>query len=462
MTTRSRTALLAAALLFAFPVTRATAEGAKTDGHETKRADWSIIPIPSFSRQTKLPCNMCHTTFPQLTEFGRQFKLNGYTLAGAEAVTATAASDRQTLNLDLIPPLSVMLVGSSTRTAKRQPGTQNGSIEFPDEMSLFVGEAITPHIGTFLQFTYAAADGSFGMDNADIRYSNHTSLGEKPLAWGLTLNNNPGVQDVWNSMPAWGFPYKASEIAPTPAAGVLLDGGLGQAVAGLGAYAFFDNTIYAEFSAYRNAFQGGPHPPDETAESALSGSAPYWRLAVAKAWGPHSVEVGTMGLSARLFPTGVAGPTDRFTDVGADLQYQHTTSSGFLTAHGLWLHEKQHLTASFVSEDAENLENTLQLFRADASYHLPNGLGATAGVFATTGTKDASLYAPDPVFGSRTGEPDSRGAIAQLEFMPWLNTRFSLQQTLYTSFNGANTSYDGSGRNASGNNTTYLSVWLVF
>jgi len=169
-----------------------------------------------------------------------------------------------------------------------------------------------------------------------------------------------------------------------------------------------------------------------------------------------------MGLSARLFPAGVAGPTDRYTDIGADLQYQRATSAGALTAHGLWVHEKQHLTASWAAEDAENLDNTLQLFRADASYHLSNGLGATAGLFATTGTKDASLYAPDPVFGSRTGEPDSHGFIAQLEFMPWLNTRFSLQETMYTRFNGASTSYDGSGRNASGNNTTYLSVWLVF
>ncbi|MGD8279386.1 MAG: hypothetical protein PVH00_15215, partial [Gemmatimonadota bacterium] len=445
MRTPQRTALLAAALLLAVSATGASAVGAKTGSRGEHRADWSIIPIPSYSRQTKLPCNVCHTTFPQLTEFGRQFKLNGYTLTGAEKVTAKAASERETLSLDLIPPVSVMLIGSSTTTAKRQPGTQNGSIEFPDEMSLFVGEAITPHLGTFLQFTYAAADGSFGMDNADIRYSNHASLGSRPLAWGLTLNNNPGVQDVWNTVPAWGFPYKASELAPGPAAGVMLDGGLEQSVAGLGAYAFFDNTLYAEFSAYRSAFQGGPHPPDSTAEGALSGTAPYWRAAVARTWGPNSIEVGTMGLSARLFPTGVAGPTDRYTDVGADLQYQRSTGSGFLTAHGLWVHEKQHLTASYVAEDAENLENTLQLFRADASYHLSDGLGATAGAFATTGTKDAALYAPDPVFGSRTGEPDSRGLIAQLEFMPWLNTRFTLQETMYTRFNGASTSYDGSG-----------------
>ena len=38
--------------------------------------------VPSFARQTGMPCTTCHTAFPQLTPFGRYFKLTGYTLAG--------------------------------------------------------------------------------------------------------------------------------------------------------------------------------------------------------------------------------------------------------------------------------------------------------------------------------------------------------------------------------------------
>ena len=38
--------------------------------------------IPSFARQTGQPCASCHSAFPQLTPFGRRFKLNGYTLGG--------------------------------------------------------------------------------------------------------------------------------------------------------------------------------------------------------------------------------------------------------------------------------------------------------------------------------------------------------------------------------------------
>ena len=55
------------------------------------RADHAVVPaslsaalarfyVPSFSRQTKLACSACHYQFPQLTPFGRMFKLNGYTL----------------------------------------------------------------------------------------------------------------------------------------------------------------------------------------------------------------------------------------------------------------------------------------------------------------------------------------------------------------------------------------------
>ena len=40
--------------------------------------------VPSFARQTGMPCSQCHTLSfgPALTPYGRQFKLNGYTWTG--------------------------------------------------------------------------------------------------------------------------------------------------------------------------------------------------------------------------------------------------------------------------------------------------------------------------------------------------------------------------------------------
>jgi hypothetical protein len=42
------------------------------------------LAVPSFARQTGLSCNVCHTNPPELTAFGRNFKLKGYVLTAPE------------------------------------------------------------------------------------------------------------------------------------------------------------------------------------------------------------------------------------------------------------------------------------------------------------------------------------------------------------------------------------------
>ncbi len=427
--------------------------------------DWSSVPIPSFSRQTKLPCTACHTTFPQLTAFGRLFKLNGYTLSGIEQIRATLPDTLlpPTLALDVIPPVSVMAQASLTHVAEEEPGTQNDNAEFPQQLSLFVGEAITPQIGTFLQVTYSGNDGSLGMDNADIRYANHTQLADRPLIYGVTLNNNPTVQDVWNTVPAWSFPFASSDVAPTPVAAPLLAGALAQQVAGLGAYVFWNNLLYAELSGYRSAPQGGAHPPDTSAVNTLSGVAPYWRVALNKQFGPQSIEVGTYGMRIHLFPKGIAGATDRFADLGFDAQYEREAGKMLVSGHATWLREQQAFDASLPAGTVSNSPAELRTWKADISGFVPTRrIGATLGYFAVSGSTDATLYAPASVAGSATGSPNSSGFIGQLDFNPWLNTRFSAQYVLYNKFNGGTTNYDGSNRSASNNNTLYLLAWLVF
>ena len=418
--------------------------------------------IPSFSRQTGLPCSACHNPFPRLNSFGRMYKLNGYTLTGLQVVTTGDTGKRQVLKLDLIPPISAMLLTSLTQTAKVQPGTQNGNVEFPQELSLFFGEAITPRLGTFLQVTYEPEGGGIGVDNADLRYASNVHLGGKILTFGASLNNNPTVQDVWNTVPAWGFPYSSSAVAPVPAAASLIDGRLGQQVAGLGAYALWNNHLYGEFSLYRSAVQRAPSPPDSTATNILHGVGPYWRVFYENHWERQTAMVGTLGMSTSLYPQGVGGLRNRFTDIGFDAQYERQVGGGELTAHTIWLHERQNLAADFIARRATNQTNTLNTFRIDASAYTASRLGLTIGYFSTTGTGDALRYPPNQLNGSASGLPDSRGFIAELSALPWLNTRFEIQYVAYTKFNGAKRNYDGMGRDATDNNTLYLLSWVVF
>ena len=92
---------------------------------------------------------------------------------------------------------------------------------------------------------------SWNWDNTDIRYANTASIGPLDVIYGITANNNPTVQDVWNTTPAWAFPYAVSTLAPTPAARTLIEGAFAAHVVGVGAYAFINDMLYLELTGYR-------------------------------------------------------------------------------------------------------------------------------------------------------------------------------------------------------------------
>jgi len=421
-----------------------------------------VYSVPGFARQTGLSCSACHNIFPEINSFGREFKLNGYTLTNIN--TLIEKNDKEEILLKLLSysPLSAMVQTSFTNLNTTIPGTQNNNVEFPQQLSLFYTGLISPHLGTFIQMTYSGQDGAIGMDNVDIRYNNMKMLGSKRLIYGATLNNNPSVQDVWNSIPAWRFPYATSDFAPSPSAAPLIEGALAQQVAGLGGYFFYDNLIYGEFTVYRTAHQGALNPPDSTAAGIIQGVAPYWRFALQHSWDKHYLEVGTTGMSTRLYPSGVSGLTDKYIDIGLDLQYEYTFSKSVFKLHPSWFHETQNLDATFAATGSQNKSNNLNSLKVSAEIYSDKGLGATLGYFSINGSQDNGLYSSAAITGSSAGKPDSNGFIAELSYLPWYNTKFSLQYTMYNKFNGSGSNYDGFGRNASDNNSLYLLVWLCF
>jgi hypothetical protein len=413
---------------------------------------------PSFARQTGLACNVCHTHYPELTATGRAFKLNGYVLRRADSLQGRNPGGEQNMLLNLVTPVSFMLQTSYTSTKKAQPGTQNGVVFFPDQLSLFTGGEITPHVGGFLQVTFDPQSGSFGIDNADFRYANNTTAFGRHATYGLSLNNNPTVQDIWNSTPAWGFPYGSSAAAPAPSAATQIDGTLGQQVAGLTAYTLWNDHVYLEGGVYRSAPVGTTRPLDSTAAGVLSGVAPYWRVAFPNTFGSQYLSVGTYGMSMKLFPAGVSGPSNKFTDVAFDVSYLLPLGANSFTTDATWIHETQRWDAGGTA----NARNTLNTVRFDAMYHFGHQYAFTVAPFVTTGTSDTLLYAPAQLTGSRLGSPDFSGVIGEVDVMPWQNLRMQFQYVYYGKFNGSRTNYDGSGRNASDNNTVYLLCWLLF
>ena len=171
------------------------------------------MAVPSFARQTGQPCASCHTAFPELTPFGRRFKLNGYTLEGADAWT---------------PPLAAMIQSSFTDYARKldapagtyTPPSPNGGFKTNDNVdpaqaaSVFYAGKVYGNLGAFVQTTFTNAyTRHISLDNTDIRYADTAKVGGLDFVYGLTVNNVPTVQDVWNTTPVWKFPYITSVFA---------------------------------------------------------------------------------------------------------------------------------------------------------------------------------------------------------------------------------------------------------
>ncbi len=421
--------------------------------------------LPSYARQTGQECAACHAGFPELTPYGRLFKLNAFTFRGGES------------NL---PPIAAMVIPSFTHTEAGQPsGTTPAHVGPNDNFlfsgSLFYGGAITSNIGAFAQATYDQASRNFNWDNLDVRYAHATTLLDRETVFGVTVNNNPTVTDLWNSTPAWGYPFVSSPVAPTPAAATLIEGGLAQQVMGASAYNFWNRLVYTEVGFYRTL-----SPTTLTTlgiapggTSSIKNVAPYWRIALAPSYGQNAFEVGVFGIAATLIPQRQRdNGTDHLTDVGVDAQYQWLGARDSVALQGYWITENQNLAASQALGFTTNSHNHLRSLRASATYYYDQTYGGTVAYFNINGTPDPLLFAAAPVAGSASGSPNSNGWIGELDyipfshggpsFWPWLNLKLGLQYVYYNKFNGGTTNYDGSDRSAHDNNTVFLFAWIAF
>jgi hypothetical protein len=425
----------------------------------------SASAVPSYARQTGLACSGCHYTPPELNPAGRRFKLLGYVDRADDTKVVKADGGKKRAALDLLAslPLSAWLETSFTSLKSPVPGTQNGSVEMPQDISLFLSGAWTTHVGSFMQVTYDTQDDHFGIDNTDVRYANKTKLGGKELVFGLNVNNNPTVEDLWNSTPAWGYPFVADDWAPTPTAAPIV-ASLGQDVAGFGGYAMWDNHLYLDATLYRSQHIGAEQPNEGTDFGLnIRGVAPYWRVAWQQLTGKTQFEFGTYGMHMRSSPNAVSGLEDDFTDWAVDTQIDQTLfKTDVLSLRASYTRENSNLAAMAALEAASPGSHHLNTVMANAEYHFGNRASGAFGWFNTTGTTDVNLYPQDSVGGSANGDPRSAGYIANFSYWPWQNLQLSAQYTGYTRFNGGSTNYDGAGRNASSNNTVYLVARFVF
>jgi hypothetical protein len=451
--------------------------------------------IPAFNRQTGQNCVACHAggQFPELTPYGRLFKMTGYTIG------------ERTVPVSGMAVVSYSKVANTAKSDDPAADFQKNGNVILDTASLLVGGKVTDNIGGFVQVTYdpyATQDANGGFhghsnaDNIDLRYADRFISAGRDLIVGISVNNNPSVSDPWNTAPAW-MQYVP---VPSPTSSSFIDGnapfpayGAGSNLAGITGYAYWNRSVYAEFGGYKTAnglasfMSAGIADADTTK---LRGFNPYWRIAYNHEWGAHSLMVGTSGMVAHVFDDPLnpsdTGTLHKFTDVGIDAQYQYLLDPHAVTVLAAWMRNRHNYPASLANQPAPffdstgaatlpntNSEDVNNVFRVRLGYVYQARYGGSVAFFNLTGTTNTAnqtagfdqtgtLVRTAGAGSNLSGNPGTRGCTLEAFWMPIQYLRIGAQYTLYSRFNGASSNYDGFGRNAHDNNTLFLYAWLAY
>ncbi len=470
--------------------------------------------LPAFARQTGQNCVACHAggQFPELTPYGRMFKMTGYTIG------------QRALPLSMMGVVSASRVSNTSKSDNPPADFQKQGAPIFATGSLFIAGKVTENIGLFSQITYdnyagqgVAADGvgagefkgHTNADNIDLRYADRFIDANRDLIVGVSLNNNPSVSDPWNTAAAW-MQYVP---VPSPTSSAFVDGnapypgfGSGGNVAGVTAYAYLNKTFYAELGGYQTANRGFSILSagiNDAGTTKLKGTNPYWRLAYTREWGPNNIMVGASGMTADIYddPTDTSDPNTiaRTKNLGFDAQYQYLLDPHTVTAQLAYMTNDIHYSnavanqpSAFASDAAgtmglanSNSSDTTHTLRAKLTYTYQAKYGGSLGFFNLTGTTNTlnqtsgydpttGLITSDPtgalgatalstrVGGNLSGNPATRGFTYEAFWTPVQYVRVGMQYTSYSKFNGASSNYDGLGRDAKDNNTLFFYVWGAY
>ena len=450
---------------------------------------------PAFSRQTGENCATCHMQSygPWLTDYGIKFKLDGY-VAGDAAKIPTLLNNfsaevvASVTNLDSPVPQ-----GAITSNTKYQNNAQTNVLN--DWDAIYYTGRVLPKVGAYMQLNFNPQAGrQINLAMADIRYADHVSYDGHNIQYGITANNAPTMSDTWMTSFAWMYPYNMTAAGITPVTQPWLQTLMASATsAGMTAYTKIDNHFYLEAGGYTNQSitmgQGlGVGNNLGNADQHIVGGAGYWRLYWEQHFGPHRLMVGTFGLTANTAPSlqgSVPGQnysvattgTNSIQEYNFDANYHyHVDDENMFMVMWRFTRDNYNNSASYNMGYTANTTNSLNYDMLMLMWTYKQTYTVTFGWNDMWGSSDQYLYNSGgegcQFTCSANGSPNTNSFMAQFDYVPfgkgtfttdpYFNLRFSLQYTAYTEFNGAAQNYDGYGRSAGQNNTTYFVTNVAF
>ncbi len=393
--------------------------------------------VPSYARQVQKPCTACHTIWPNLNQYGRQFMVRAYTDVSPDWKMIT----KDKLNLLAIFPVSARATSFLyTKEKNTVAGIDEDSTTIPNEVDLFIASRVFDYMGVFSHIAWSSESGfEFPVFKMAFQYpvgGNTVGLvGFKGSAVGVDPFNSLGG----NSRPIT-FGDEALPLALTNGwtFSALNEGNVGMVAQGY----FLKNRLYAAAGAMRGGLsEDVSHTLLLNASSGaeIAQSDPfdgYFRLAWDQKLPDGAVTFGATYYfgDQKIIGSSLSPPlvlpyrskVDRFY-LDASLE-QNFGADHLVEVQALygWGKEKN----VFGGDEVRKFDG----FYIEGSYFYQRMFGLVASYnFLNKRRVDASdITGDDKTVG---------GWLVSFNFLPWLNTKLALQYSqTRTSFAGNQTS----------------------
>jgi hypothetical protein len=395
--------------------------------------------VPSYARQVKKPCTGCHTIWPNLNQYGRQFKVKAYTDVSQE----WEMINKDNMNLTTTMPLSArVLYYPLVREDNNNPNGPMGTFAGPNDgtnktgqsstnlnqVSVFIASRIFDYGGVFTAAEADGFNGTFAVPTVKAAF-------QYPLGEGNTIGlvaftglaasadpfNSLGGRDrdlsfdkeslPWVLSTGWTFNFWSGN-------------NIGEVVHGY----FLGNRLYAALGVMR----GGA--PDDASGGALTGKNTtdpndmYSRIAWDQKLPNGAITFGAAyydGTQRIVTPTMYDSKVKRtYVDLSLEQNYgeDHIVEVQALYGSG----EDKNVFGG--SEDRK-----FDGFYVQGSYFYDRRYGVVASIndikFKNAQTADFTGFPPNVGLGltNAFGADKIDSWLVGVTFMPWLNTKLGVQ-----------------------------------
>ncbi len=370
--------------------------------------------VPSYARQVQKPCTACHTIWPNLNQYGRQFKVKAYT----DVSEKWEMINKDSMNFMTILPVS----GRVLFFPEIKNPTGPSSTEL-DHVALYLAGRLHDYAGVFASAEYSPDDGAFGLPTVKAAFQ--YPLGEGNTIGFVAFKGLATSADPFNSLGgrdrdvAWGDESKPFVLRAGWTLNFWNESNLGYVVHGY----FIGNRLYAAVGAMR----GGKSDDPSGGVMANSDTADPYDMYYRLAWdqklpnGAVTVGAGYYDGKQRLLDPTTFDPLyeSKVKRTYVDLSLEQNFGEDHMVElQALYGSGKE--TNVFAGDE----ERQFNGFYIQGSYFFDRMIGVVISQNDIT-FKDGA--ATDNGISPLFGMDKVSSTLVSLNYLPWLNTKFAFQ-----------------------------------